>query len=393
MTLEQGKPLSEAKGEVLYGASFVEWFSEQGKRAYGEVIPAPANDRKLVTIKQPVGVAAAITPWNFPIAMITRKAAPALAAGCAFVCKPAANTPLCAYAVAELAYRAGIPRELLAMVCSADAARIGQQFCSHPDIRKLSFTGSSKVGQILMAQSAQQLQRLSLELGGNAPFVVFADADIDAAVKGAIVSKFRNAGQTCVCANRFYVARAVEAEFVAKFVAAVQTLKVGNGLHSGVEIGPLIDEDAVSKVSSLVEQALAAGARIACGGQRHDTFERCYLPTVLTHVAQDNPIFHREIFGPVAPICLFDTIDEVIAMCNDTPYGLAGYFYSQNINTVWRVAEALECGMVGINEGLISTEVAPFGGIKHSGLGREGSHQGLDEYLEIKYLCMGSLGG
>ncbi|TAA45972.1 NAD-dependent succinate-semialdehyde dehydrogenase [Corallincola spongiicola] len=391
MTLEQGKPLAEARGEVKYGAAFVEWFSEEGKRAYGDVIPAPVNGRQLLTLKQPVGVAAAITPWNFPIAMITRKAAPALAAGCAFVCKPAVNTPLCAYAVAELAYRAGIPRELFALVCSHDAAMVGEQFCHHPDIRKLSFTGSSRVGKILMAQSASQLQRLSLELGGNAPFVVFADADIDAAVKGAMESKFRNAGQTCVCANRFYVARTVHDEFVSKFVAEVSKLKVGNGLDAGVEIGPLIDEAALIKVGAMVEQAVTVGAQIVCGGKRHGEIKSCFMPTVLVDVDHSNPILHEEIFGPVAPICVFDTVDELIAICNDTPYGLASYFYSRDVGTIWQVATALEYGMVGINEGIISTEVAPFGGVKQSGLGREGSHQGLDEYMEIKYLCMGSL--
>ncbi|WP_428774864.1 NAD-dependent succinate-semialdehyde dehydrogenase [Vibrio sp.] len=391
MTLEQGKPLAEAKGEVAYGASFVEWFGEEAKRAYGDTIPAPVANRQLQTIKQPVGVAAAITPWNFPIAMITRKAAPALAAGCAFISKPAANTPLSALAVAELAYRAGVPRELFPTIVSSRAAAVGQIFCHNPLIRKLSFTGSTRVGKILMQQSASQVQRVSMELGGNAPFVVFADADIDLAVAGAIASKFRNAGQTCVCANRFYVASEVYDEFSAKFSAAVEALRVGNGLDEGVQIGPMIDQAAVEKVASLVDEACSNGATIAVGGRRLEQGANFYAPTVLTNVSHDNPIMREEIFGPVAPLCRFDNIEQVIEWCNDTEYGLASYFYSQNINQIWKVATQLEYGMVGINEGIISTEVAPFGGIKQSGVGREGSHQGMEEYQEVKYLCFGGL--
>ncbi|WP_404823020.1 NAD-dependent succinate-semialdehyde dehydrogenase [Neiella holothuriorum] len=391
MTLEQGKPLLESTGEVAYGASFIEWFSEEAKRAYGRHIPSPASDRHIVTLKQPVGVTAGITPWNFPIAMITRKAAPALAAGCAFVVKPAANTPLSALALAQLAYRAGIPPALMPVVCSLDAPLIGSVFTQHPDIRKLSFTGSTAVGKQLMSQSAAQLQRLSLELGGNAPFVVFADADLNAAVDGAIASKFRNAGQTCVCANRFYIAREIHDEFVSLFVAKVAALTVGNGMDSAVQVGPLIDERALNKVNDLVDKAIAAGATLVCGGQPAPAHGNCFLPTVLTDVTPDNPILKQEIFGPVAPICVFDSEQEVIAQCNDTEYGLASYFYSRDINRIWRVAAQLECGMVGINEGIISTELAPFGGVKHSGIGREGGSEGLDEYLETKYLCMGGL--
>ncbi len=389
MTLEQGKPLAEAKGEVLYGASFVEWFAEEGKRTYGESIPAPSNDKRIVTIKQPVGVACAITPWNFPIAMITRKAAPALAAGCSFIVKPAELTPLCAFAVVELAYQAGIPRDVLQVVLGHDAAKVGAIFTSHPMIRKLSFTGSTRVGRILMEQSAHDIKRTSMELGGNAPFIVFDDADIDAAVKGAVASKFRNAGQTCVCANRFYVHSNVYDEFVEKFAQEVQKLKLGNGLEKGINVGPVISDTAKRNILALVEAAIEQGAEPATPQVEHDGL--FVEPIVLKNVTHDMEIVSQEIFGPVAPVIAFDSDEALIAMANDTIYGLASYFYSQNIRRVWKVAEALEYGMVGINEGIISTEVAPFGGVKQSGIGREGAKQGIDEYMNIKYLCFGGL--
>lgn len=389
MTLEQGKPLPEAKGEVLYGASFVEWFAEEGKRTYGESIPAPSGDKRIVTIKQPVGVASAITPWNFPIAMITRKAAPALAAGCSFIVKPAELTPLSAFAVVELAYQAGIPRDVLQVVLGEDAATVGQIFTSHPLIRKLSFTGSTRVGRILMEQSAHDIKRTSMELGGNAPFIVFEDADIDAAVKGAIASKFRNAGQTCVCANRFYVHSSVYDEFVGKFAAEVQKLKLGNGLDEGVNVGPIISETAKKNILSLIAGAIEQGAEPMTPSVSHDGL--FVEPVVLKNVAHDMAIVSQEIFGPVAPVISFESDEQLIEMANDTIYGLASYFYSQSIARVWKVAEALEYGMVGINEGIISTEVAPFGGVKQSGIGREGAKQGIDEYMNIKYLCFGGL--
>lgn len=389
MTLEQGKPLAEAKGEVLYGASFVEWFAEEGKRTYGESIPAPSNDKRIVTIKQPVGVACAITPWNFPIAMITRKAAPALAAGCSFIVKPAELTPLCAFAVVELAYQAGIPRDVLQVVLGHDAAKVGAIFTSHPMIRKLSFTGSTRVGRILMEQSAHDIKRTSMELGGNAPFIVFDDADIDAAVKGAVASKSRNAGQTCVCANRFYVHSNVYDEFVEKFAQEVQKLKLGNGLEKGINVGPVISDTAKRNILALVEVAIEQGAVPATPQVEHDGL--FVEPIVLKNVTHDMEIVSQEIFGPVAPVIAFDSDEALIAMANDTIYGLASYFYSQNIRRVWKVAEALEYGMVGINEGIISTEVAPFGGVKQSGIGREGAKQGIDEYMNIKYLCFGGL--
>ena len=389
MTLEQGKPVAEAKGEVLYGASFVEWFAEEGKRTYGESIPAPSNDKRIVTIKQPVGVACAITPWNFPIAMITRKAAPALAAGCSFIVKPAELTPLCAFAVVELAYQAGIPRDVLQVVLGHDAAKVGAIFTSHPMIRKLSFTGSTRVGRILMEQSAHDIKRTSMELGGNAPFIVFDDADIDAAVKGAVASKFRNAGQTCVCANRFYVHSNVYDEFVEKLAQEVQKLKLGNGLEKGINVGPVISDTAKRNILALVEAAIEQGAVPATPQVEHDGL--FVEPIVLKNVTHDMEIVSQEIFGPVAPVIAFDSDEALIAMANDTIYGLASYFYSQNIRRVWKVAEALEYGMVGINEGIISTEVAPFGGVKQSGIGREGAKQGIDEYMNIKYLCFGGL--
>ncbi len=387
MTLEQGKPLAEAQGEVLYGASFIEWFAEEAKRTYGETIPAPSADKRLVTIKQPIGVACAITPWNFPIAMITRKAAPALAAGCSFVVKPSESTPLSAFAVAELAYQAGIPRDVLQVVLGENSRQVGAIFTSHSLIRKLSFTGSTQVGSVLMQQSAADIKRTSMELGGNAPFIVFDDADIDAAVAGAMASKFRNAGQTCVCANRFYVHSKVYDEFVAKFDAAVQQLNVGNGLEEGVNIGPVISESAKQGIQALIDGAIEQGAKPVSGLKKLDGL--FMQPVVLKDVTHDMKIVSEEIFGPVAPVIRFDSDAQLIEMANDTIYGLASYFYSQNIHRVWKIAEALEYGMVGINEGMISTEVAPFGGVKQSGIGREGAKQGIDEYMDVKYLCFG----
>ncbi|EHK9100610.1 NAD-dependent succinate-semialdehyde dehydrogenase [Vibrio parahaemolyticus] len=387
MTLEQGKPLTEAQGEVLYGASFIEWFAEEAKRTYGEMIPAPSADKRLVTIKQPIGVACAITPWNFPIAMITRKAGPALAAGCSFVVKPSESTPLSAFAVAELAYQAGIPRDVLQVVLGENSRQVGAIFTSHPLIRKLSFTGSTQVGSVLMQQSAADIKRTSMELGGNAPFIVFDDADIDAAVAGAMASKFRNAGQTCVCANRFYVHSKVYDEFVAKFDAAVQQLKVGNGLEEGVNIGPVISESAKQGIQALIDGAIEQGAKPVSALKELDGL--FMQPVVLKDVTHDMKIVSEEIFGPVAPVIRFDSDEQLIEMANDTIYGLASYFYSQNIHRVWKIAEALEYGMVGINEGMISTEVAPFGGVKQSGIGREGAKQGIDEYMDVKYLCFG----
>ncbi|GAA5646610.1 MULTISPECIES: NAD-dependent succinate-semialdehyde dehydrogenase [Vibrio] len=387
MTLEQGKPLAEAQGEVLYGASFIEWFAEEAKRTYGDAIPAPSADKRIVTIKQPIGVACAITPWNFPIAMITRKAGPALAAGCTFMVKPSESTPLSAFAVAELAYQAGVPRDVLQVVLGESSRQVGAIFTSHPLIRKLSFTGSTQVGRVLMEQSAKDIKRTSMELGGNAPFIVFDDADLDAAVKGAIASKFRNAGQTCVCANRFYVHSKVYDEFVAKFDAAVQQLKIGNGLETGVNIGPVISESAKQGIQALLNRAIEQGAEPVTAPQALDGL--FMQPVVLKNVTHDMEIVQEEIFGPIAPVMRFDSDEALIEMANDTIYGLASYFYSQNIHRVWQIAEALEYGMVGINEGIISTEVAPFGGVKQSGIGREGAKQGIDEYMDVKYLCFG----
>ncbi|WP_079435172.1 NAD-dependent succinate-semialdehyde dehydrogenase [Zoogloea sp. LCSB751] len=389
MTCEQGKPLAEARGEVAYGASFVEWFAEEGKRVYGETIPAPTPDKRLLAIRQPVGVTVAITPWNFPIAMITRKVAPALAAGCTSVVKPAEATPLCALALAELAQRAGIPAGVLNIVTTARPAVVGGVLTASPVVRKLSFTGSTPVGKRLMAQCADTVKRLSLELGGNAPFIVFDDADLDAAVAGAIASKYRNAGQTCVCANRILVQDGIYDAFAARLAEAAAALQVDDGLAAGAQVGPLINAAALEKVESLVGDALAKGARVVTGGARHPRGGWFYTPTVLAGITADMRIAREEIFGPVAPLFRFKTDDEAIALANDTPYGLAAYFYSRDIHRVWRVAEALEYGMVGINEGLISNEMAPFGGVKESGVGREGSRHGIDEYLEIKYLCMG----
>ncbi|MEZ8043914.1 NAD-dependent succinate-semialdehyde dehydrogenase [Vibrio sp. 10N.237.312.C02] len=388
MTIEQGKPLAEATGEVVYGASFIEWFAEEAKRTYGDSIPSTVAGKRLVTIKQPIGVACAITPWNFPIAMITRKAAPALAAGCSFVVKPSDETPLSAFAVVELAYQAGIPKDLLQVVLGDSPEQIGELFTSHPRIKKISFTGSTRVGSILMAQAAKGIKRTSMELGGNAPFIVFDDADIDAAVQGAMASKFRNAGQTCVCANRFYVHSKVYDEFVAKFDKAVQQLKIGNGLDEGVTIGPVISERAKQNIQGLIDRAIEQGATPVTPTQELDGL--FLQPVILKNVKHSMDIVQQEIFGPVAPVMQFETDEELIEMANDTIYGLASYFYSQNIHRVWNIAEALEYGMVGINDGLISTEVAPFGGVKQSGIGREGAKEGIDEYMDIKYLCFGS---
>ncbi|WP_449369471.1 NAD-dependent succinate-semialdehyde dehydrogenase [Thiomonas sp.] len=396
MTAEQGKPLAEAKGEVLYGASFVEWFAEEAKRVYGETIPSPDATKRLLVLKQPVGVCAAITPWNFPLAMITRKVAPALAAGCPVVIKPAEQTPLTALAAAELAHRAGIPRGVL-NVLTADgegSIAIGKLLCASPVVRHLSFTGSTEVGRILMAQSAPTIKKLSLELGGNAPFIVFDDADLDAAVEGAMASKYRNAGQTCVCANRLYVQDGIYDRFVERLAQAVGSLRVGSGFDEGVNLGPLIDDQALAKVEKHISDAIAKGARRVVGGKRVETGPgagRFYQATVLADVTSDMLCAREETFGPVAPVFRFKTEDEAIAAANATEFGLASYFYSRDVGRIFRVAEALEYGMVGINTGLMSNEVAPFGGVKQSGLGREGSHHGIDEYVEMKYLCLGDL--
>ncbi|ODU58258.1 MAG: succinate-semialdehyde dehydrogenase (NADP(+)) [Comamonadaceae bacterium SCN 68-20] len=391
MTAEQGKPLAEAKGEVGYGASFIEWFAEEARRIYGETIPSTDNNKRFLVIKQPIGVCAAITPWNFPIAMITRKVAPALAAGCPVVIKPAEQTPLSALAVAELAQRAGMPAGVL-NVLSADAENsiaIGAVLCSSDVVRHLSFTGSTEVGRILARQCAPTIKKLSLELGGNAPFIVFDDADLDSAVEGAMISKYRNAGQTCVCANRLYVQAGVYDAFVEKLAAKSQTIKVGNGFEAGVGQGPLIDAQAMSKVESHVADALAKGAKLVVGGSRIG--ERFYTPTVLSGVTSEMLCAKEETFGPVAPVFRFETEAEAIAMANATEFGLASYFYSRDIGRIFRVGEALEYGMVGINTGLISTAEVPFGGVKQSGLGREGAHQGIDDYVELKYLCLGDI--
>lgn len=390
LTAEQGKPLAEARGEVAYGASFIEWFAEEAKRVYGEVIPAPMSDRRLLVLKQPIGVTAAITPWNFPIAMITRKAAPALAAGCSMIIKPAEQTPLCAIALAVLAEEAGIPAGVL-QVLTGDAKQIGAAMCESNVVTKLSFTGSTEVGRILMRQCADTIKKLSLELGGNAPFIVFNDADIDAAVEGAMLSKFRNAGQTCVCSNRLFIQDGVFDEFAKKLATRVSQLKVGFGVEDGVTQGPLIDEAAIAKIESHVADAISKGASLITGGKRHALGGTFFEPTVLANVSKEALIFSEETFGPVAPLFRFNTDEEVIALANDTEFGLASYFYSRDIGRIWRVAEALEYGMVGVNTGIISNEVAPFGGVKQSGLGREGSHLGIDEYLEIKYVCMAGI--
>lgn len=387
MTWEQGKPLHEARGEIRYAASFIEWFAEEGKRVYGDVIPSPSADKRLLVVREPIGVCAAITPWNFPAAMIARKAGPALAAGCTMVVKPANETPFSALALAELALRAGIPAGVLNVV-TGDAVAIGSQLTGHPLVRKLSFTGSTPVGRLLAQQCAATVKKVSLELGGNAPFIVFEDADIDAAVDGALQAKYRNAGQTCVCVNRLYVHDAVYERFVERFSARVAQLRVGSGFDAASEIGPLISGKAIDKVAELVADAVGKGARVAVGGAMHAAGPGFYAPTVLTEVAPGMRILDEEVFGPVAPIVRFRSEDEVVRMANDTIYGLAAYFYSRDIGRAWRVAEQLEYGMVGINTGLISNEVAPFGGVKQSGLGREGSRYGIEDYMEMKYLCM-----
>ena len=394
MTAEQGKPLAEARGEVVYGASFIEWFAEEAKRVYGETIPTTDNNKRYLVIKQPVGVCAAITPWNFPIAMITRKVAPALAAGCPVIIKPAEATPLSALALAELAMRAGMPAGVL-NILTADAQQsieIGNVLCSSDVVRHLSFTGSTEVGRILARQCAPTVKKISLELGGNAPFIVFDDADIDSAVEGAMVSKYRNAGQTCVCANRFYVQAGVYDRFVEKLAAKAGAILVGNGFEAGVNQGPMIDDQAIAKVEAHVADALFKGARLVVGGQRvPEMGGRFYTPTVLADVTPDMLCSKEETFGPVAPVFRFETEAEVIALANDTEFGLASYFYSRDIGRVFRVGEALEYGMVGINTGLISAAEVPFGGVKQSGLGREGAHQGMDDYVETKYLCLGDI--
>ena len=391
MTAEQGKPLAEARGEVMYGASFVEWFAEEAKRVYGETIPTTDNNKRYLVIKQPIGVCAAITPWNFPIAMITRKVAPALAAGCPVIIKPAEQTPLSALAVAELAQRAGMPAGVLNILTadSANSIEIGRVLCSSDVVRHLSFTGSTEVGRILAGQCAPTVKKISLELGGNAPFIVFDDADIDSAVEGAMASKYRNAGQTCVCATRLYVQAAVYDEFVAKLAVKAGAIKVGNGFETGVNQGPLIDDAAIAKVQAHVSDAVSKGATVVVGGER--LAGRFYMPTVLSNVTREMLCAREETFGPVAPVFRFETEAEVIALANDTEFGLASYFYSRDIGRVFRVGEALEYGMVGINTGLIAVAEVPFGGVKQSGLGREGARQGMDDYVETKYLCLGDI--
>ncbi|HEX9767743.1 MAG TPA: NADP-dependent succinate-semialdehyde dehydrogenase [Kiloniellales bacterium] len=390
MTMEQGKPLTESRGEIVYGASFVEWFAEEAKRVYGDTIPQHQPDKRIVVIKQPIGVVAAITPWNFPNAMITRKCAPALAAGCPVVIKPATATPFSAYALAELADRAGLPKGILNVVTGSSGA-IGGELTANPIVRKLSFTGSTQVGKLLMQQCAETVKKVSLELGGNAPFLVFDDADLDAAVEGAMMSKFRNTGQTCVCANRILVQDSVYDAFAAKLATAVKALKVGYGLEEGVSQGPLIDRAALRKVEEHLADATGKGAKVVVGGKRHERGGTFFQPTVLTEVTPDMKVTQEETFGPLAPLFRFKTDEDAIRLANDTEFGLASYFYARDLGRVWRVAEALETGIVGINTGIISTEVAPFGGVKESGIGREGSKYGMDDFLEIKYLCMGGV--
>ncbi len=390
LTTEQGKPLAEAKGEIMYGASFVEWFAEEAKRVYGDVIPTPSNDRRIITLKQPIGVVAAITLWNFPNAMITRKVSPGLAVGCTFVLKPAEQTPFSALALAELAERAGIPKGVLNIV-TGDAVAIGKEMCASPMVRKVTFTGSTEVGRILMRQSADTIKKMSLELGGNAPFIVFDDADLDAAAEGALASKYRNAGQTCVCANRIYVQDSVYDDFAAKLAEKVRAFKVGVGTDAGVNLGPLIDEQGMSKVEDHVADAVAKGAKVMMGGKRHGLGGLFYEPTILTEVTSAMKVSHEETFGPVAPLYRFKTDEEAVRLANDSEFGLAAYFYARDVGRIFRVAESIESGMVGINVGILANEVAPFGGVKQSGLGREGSKYGIDDFLEIKYLCLGGI--
>jgi succinate-semialdehyde dehydrogenase / glutarate-semialdehyde dehydrogenase len=390
LTTEQGKPLAEAKGEIAYGASFIEWFAEEGKRTYGEVIPPHQSDKRILVLKQPIGVAAMITPWNFPNAMITRKAGPALAAGCTVVLKPASQTPYSALALAELGERAGIPQGVFNVI-TGNSRAIGGELCANLTVRKLSFTGSTETGRVLMRQSADTIKKLSLELGGNAPFIVFDDADIDAAVDGAIASKYRNAGQTCVCANRIYVQDSVYDDFAKRLAAKVNAFKVGRGTEPGVVIGPLIDQPGLEKVEQHVADATAKGAKVMLGGKRHKLGGLFFEPTILTGVTQAMRVSREETFGPVAPLFRFKNEDEAIAMVNDTEFGLAGYFYSRDVGRIFRVAEAMETGMVSVNSGILSTEIAPFGGVKQSGLGREGSRYGIEEYLEVKYVLIGGI--
>ena len=391
MTAEQGKPLAEAKGEVTYGASFIEWFAEEGKRTYGDIIPTPANDRRILVIKQPIGVVAAITPWNFPIAMITRKCAPALAAGCPVVIKPAAETPLSALALAELADQAGVPKGVLNVVVGTKSSEIGLALTNSPIVRKLSFTGSTSVGKILTRNCADTMKKVSMELGGNAPFIVFDDANLDSAVAGVMISKFRNTGQTCVCSNRILVQEGIYDDFVSMLSEAVKTLNVGNGMEEGINQGPLINENALKKVQDHISDALGKGAVLVTGGKPHSSGGTMFEPTIIGNVTTSMKVASEETFGPLAPIFKFSTEEEAIRMANDTEFGLASYFYTNDINRIWRVSEALEYGMVGVNEGVISNEVAPFGGVKESGLGREGSHYGIDDFLELKYICMAGL--
>ncbi len=388
MTAEQGKPLAESRGEIAYAASYIEWFAEEAKRVYGETIPSPWADKRIIVTREPVGVCAAITPWNFPAAMITRKVAPALAAGCTIIVKPASQTPLSALAMAELAHRAGIPAGVFSVI-TGDARGIGGALTASPVVRKLTFTGSTEIGRMLAAQCAPTLKKMSLELGGNAPFIVFDDADVDAAVVGAMAAKYRNSGQTCVCANRLYVQAGIYDTFTAKLAAAARAMKVGPGTEDGVVQGPLIDRAALDKVEELVADAVKHGAQVVAGGERHALGGTYYQPTVLAGASEAMRISKEEVFGPVAPLFKFDTEADAIRMANDTEFGLAAYFYSRDIGRVWRVASALHVGMVGINTGLISTAVAPFGGVNQSGMGREGSHHGINEYVETKYLCMG----
>jgi len=391
LTIEQGKPLAEAKGEIRYGASFVEWFAEEARRVYGDVIPGHGRDKRITVIKQPIGVVAAITPWNFPNAMITRKVAPALAAGCTVVIKPATLTPLSALALAELADQAGFPKGVVNIITSKKASSIGNEMTSNTKVKKLSFTGSTGVGKILLKQAADTVKKVSMELGGNAPFIVFDDADIDAAVEGAIASKFRNAGQTCVCSNRIFAQEGIYEEFVGKLAKAVDNLRLGDGLQEGVMVGPLVESKALAFVEEVVENARTNGATILTGGKVSSKNDLIYEPTVVTNPTRDMMVFQEEIFGPVAPVFKFTTEEEVIEMANDTPFGLASYFYGRDYARIWRVSEALEYGMVGINTGMISTTVAPFGGIKESGFGREGSRYGIDDYVNIKYMCWGGV--
>ncbi len=388
LTAEQGKPLAEAVGEIAYGASFIEFFGEEAKRVYGETIPGHQRDKRIMVLKQPIGVAASITPWNFPNAMITRKAGPALAAGCAFVARPATETPLSALVLALLAERAGVPAGVFNVVPSSQASEIGKEFCENPGVRKLTFTGSTEVGRILLRQAADQVMKCSMELGGNAPFIVFDDADLDAAVEGAMLCKYRNNGQTCVCANRIYVQAGVYDAFAAKLKAAVEALKIGDGLTEGTTTGPLISDEAVAKVQEHIADATANGGAILTGGLPHDLGGTFFQPTIITDVTQNMKVAQEETFGPLAPLFKFEDEDEVIAMANDTIFGLASYFYAKDLSRVYKVAEALEYGIVGINTGIISSELGPFGGVKQSGLGREGSHHGMEDYLEMKYVCL-----